>query len=299
MGRERTVKTALGEGESMEYYLDGKDLLVEGLAPLSLPDTLDCGQSFRWRRLEEDIFEGMAGCHYLKIGKEGESFRFYDTGEELFLSFWKGYFDMETDYQAICQRLVQDEVMAKAAAYAPGIRVLRQDGWEALISFIISQNNNVARIKGIVERLCQTLGEEVLPGWYSFPTPERLAACTVEELAPLRAGFRAKYLVDAAQKVASGQVELAQVASLPTPQARELLMLIKGVGVKVADCALLYGFGKMDCFPQDVWIKRAVACLYPQGVPEIVLEHPGIAQQYIFHYARTCPAAFAGMEKKV
>ena len=282
----------------MHYRLDGKDLLVEDLVPLSLPDTLDCGQSFRWRQLEEDLFEGMAGPHYLKIGREGEIFRFYDTEEELFLSFWKNYFDMETDYQAICQRLVQDEVMAKAAAYAPGIRVLHQDGWEALISFIISQNNNVARIKGIVERLCQTLGTEVRCGWYSFPTPEQLAACTVEELAPLRAGFRAKYLVDAAQKVASGQVDLAQVAKLPTPQARELLMTIKGVGVKVADCALLYGFAKMDCFPQDVWIKRAVAFLYPQGLPEVVLENPGIAQQYIFHYARTCPEAFAEMGNK-
>lgn len=276
----------------MEYRLDGKDLLVEGLVPLILRDTLDCGQSFRWQEIEENLFEGMAGNHYLKIGCEGKAFRFYDTSEDLFLSFWKDYFDMDTDYQAICRHLVQDEVMAKAAEYAPGIRVLRQDGWEALISFIISQNNNVSRIKGIVQRLCETLGEEVREGWYSFPTPERLAACTVEDLAPLRAGFRAKYLIDAAQKVAGGQVDLAQVAELPTPQARELLMTIKGVGVKVADCALLYGFAKMDCFPQDVWIKRAVAHLYPQGVPDLVMEHAGIAQQYIFHYARTCPEAF-------
>ncbi|MBR5485867.1 MAG: DNA-3-methyladenine glycosylase 2 family protein [Oscillospiraceae bacterium] len=281
----------------MEYRQENGNITVTGLSCLDLKDTLDCGQAFRWREVDENTFEGMAGNRYLKIKQSENGYCFFDTTEEDFLGFWCEYFDMQTDYKEICRRLIKDPVMEKAACYAPGIRVLRQDGWEALISFIISQNNNVSRIKGIIQRLCETFGEKMPSGWYSFPTAQRLAQCSVEDLAPLRAGFRAKYIIDAAQKVASGEVDLEKIAAMTSDDAQAYLMKIKGVGVKVADCTLLYGFAKMDRFPQDVWIKRATAYLYPDGVPDFVMEHAGIAQQYIFHYARTCPQAFEGMEK--
>ncbi|MEG2039346.1 MAG: DNA glycosylase [Oscillospiraceae bacterium] len=280
----------------INYLAEGQDIIVSGLSDISLQDTLDCGQCFRFSKIDEELFEGVAGEHYLKVGKQGDIVRFYNTTEELFCSFWKRYFDMDTDYLSIRTSLSQDEVLAKAIKYAPGIRVLKQDPWETLLSFILSQNNNVKRIKGIVERLAAEFGEPIADGFYAFPTVERMANCTLEDLVPLRAGFRAKYIMDAIQKVASGELDLQKVAMLPTAEAQKSLITIKGVGEKVADCVLLYGFGRMECFPKDVWIKRAVKHLYPQGLPQVLLENGGIAQQYIFHYARTCPEAFVMTE---
>lgn len=126
-------------------------------------------------------------------------------------------------------------------------------------------------------------------GFFSFPTPEALAAATAEQLAPLRCGFRARYLIDAAQKVCSGQVRLDAIPSMPLEEARQELMQICGIGPKVADCVLLFGFHRLECCPMDVWMKRVFAVLYPNGLPDCARDFVGIAQQYLFHYARTCP----------
>lgn len=134
-------------------------------------------------------------------------------------------------------------------------------------------------------------------GYYSFPTAERLAALSVEDLAELKAGFRARYILDAAQKISSGEVDLEEIALLPLEDARKALMKITGVGVKVADCALLFGFYRIESYPVDVWIKRVNQHMFPQGLPEYVLPYAGIAQQYLFHYARVCPEAFAFVEE--
>lgn len=184
-----------------------------------------------------------------------------------------------------------------ACRFAGGIRVLRQDGWEALASFILSQNNNIKRITGIIERLCCQFGNPIGGGLCAFPPPERLAGLSPEDLAPLRSGFRARYLIDAARQVTGGTVDLAALSALPTAEARAELMKIVGVGKKVADCALLFGFGHGDCFPVDVWIGRALAELLPEGLPPSLAPCAGIAQQMIFHYMRACPdraAAKAG-----
>lgn len=171
-------------------------------------------------------------------------------------------------------------------------RVLRQDRWEALCSFIISQNNNIKRIRGIVETLCNTWGEPLPGRRSSFPGPEVLASLTEEDLQPLRSGFRAKYILDAARKTASGEVDLDHVASLPTEEAAAELCRIRGVGIKVAHCALLYGFHRIECLPVDVWMKRVMSTMYPQGLPEELLPYAGIAQQYLFHYSRSHPELF-------
>ena len=176
----------------------------------------------------------------------------------------------------------------------PGIRVLRQEPFETLISFIISQNNNIPRIKGIIERLCLHFGEPFLyhnETRYAFPAPKKLASCTPEDLAPLRAGFRAKYLIDAAKRIASGEIDLEAVRKLPLPDAKAKLQTISGVGPKVADCALLYGLHRTECFPMDVWMKRAVLLL-PRLSPADFGENAGIAQQYLFHYVRMHPELF-------
>ena len=163
-----------------------------------------------------------------------------------------------------------------------------QSPWETLCSFIISQNNNIKRIAGIIERLCENFGDELGDGVYSFPSAEKLACLSVDDLSVLRSGFRAKYIIDAAKKVSSNEVDFKKVASAELSEARAELMKITGVGPKVADCALLFGFHRLDAFPTDVWIKRALSYLYPNGFPDFADQYKGIAQQYLFHYVRTC-----------
>lgn len=276
----------------MKFIQQGSDLLLQEEEPFDLQNTLDCGQAFRWERGGDGRFRGAARGRFLTLSRREGHLVLHDTAPED-LPLWVDYFDLERSYAGLLERFRQDPVLEKAIQFAPGIRVLHQDGWEALCSFIISQNNNVPRIKGIIRRLCDTLGEPLgESGWHDFPSPQRLAACSLEDLAPLRAGFRAKYLLDAAQKVVSGQVDLAAIPQMEVPRAQEELCKIKGVGPKVAQCALLYGFGKAECFPRDVWIKRVMTCLYPQGFPHCLDDCAGIAQQYLFHYARLNPQLF-------
>lgn len=271
--------------------------MVESPVGFDLAQTLDCGQAFRWQELppegETHLWEGVAFGKVLRLGQRGDQVWFYCSEEEL-ESLWRPYFDLDTDYGEKRRMLSRmSPALAEAAAFAPGIRILRQEPWEALCSFIISQNNHIPRIKGIIQRLCQLLGEPI-PGteWHSFPGPERMASCQVEDLAPLRAGFRGKYLVDAARKVASGEVDLEKVARSPVETGREELRKILGVGPKVAECALLYGFHKTECFPMDVWMKRAMATLLPGKSPQEFGENAGLAQQYLFHYSRMHPELF-------
>ncbi len=251
------------------------------------PDqTLDCGQSFRWEKTG-DTWQGVAFGRRLALKQEGEELVFSCTPEE-FESLWREYFDLDTNYNAIRRELsAMDPVLEKACAYAGGIRILRQEPWEALCSFIISQNNNIPRIKGIIQRLCETLGEPAADGEFLFPTPQRMASSSLEELAPLRAGFRAKYLLSAARLVTEGKVDLQAIPHMELEKARETLMLIHGVGPKVAECALLYGFHRLEAFPLDVWMKRVMERWFPQKKPEDFGPWAGVAQQYLFHYIRT------------
>ena len=248
--------------------------------------SVDCGQSFRWKKSGENAVSGIAFGRSLRFVQDAEKVVFQGVSEEDFLKIWVPYFDLERDYPTICSRLKTDYHLGKAVSEHPGIRILRQESWEALCSFIISQNNNIPRIKGIIERLCLALGDPIDGGEFSFPSAERIAAAGIEALAPLRAGFRAKYIIDAAEKVSLGEVDLQKIAVSPLDEGRDELIKIKGVGEKVAQCALLYGFGKVDAFPVDVWVKRIMAELYPDGLPECTNGVRGIAQQYLFHWYR-------------
>ncbi len=250
---------------------------------LDLKQTLFCGQCFRFVQTEENIFEGTAWDKFVRLRQEKDGITLLDVNDSD-VPFWEDYFDVSLDYGELIRSFSEDETL-KAACKGRGIRVLRQQPFETLISFIISQNNNIKRITGIIERLCENFGEKTAHG-HSFPTAERLAGLSVEDLAPLRAGFRAKYIIDAAQKVNSGEVDLEKIALLPDDEAREELKKIKGVGDKVADCVLLFGLHRLSAVPKDVWIKRVIACCYPDGFPACVGEYAGIAQQYLFDYAR-------------
>ena len=249
----------------------------------SLDLMLDCGQSFRWKK-DGKVFKGIAYGRYLEIEETDDSLIFHNTDKSTYESVWKNYFDMDTDYKSIIGSY-DDQYLKEAVKQYEGIRILRQEPWEALCSFIISQNNNIPRIKGIIERLCESFGNAI-EGGYTFPSAEKISELTVDDLAPLRAGFRAKYIIDAARKVAEGKIDFEAIASNDIPFGREELKKIKGVGDKVADCTLLYGFYKIDSFPVDVWVKRIVSELYPDGLPKCMDGTRGIAQQYLFHWRR-------------
>lgn len=254
--------------------------------PIELKYTLDCGQAFRWQPKNERVWQGIAFGKYLELEKLSEQeIVLYNTDKEDFENIWRDYFDLERDYNKIITEISSNDVLKTAAGYGRGIRILNQEPWETLCSFIISQNNNIKRIKGIIAKLCEGFGEKI-DGGYAFPTAQRLAELSVEELAGIRAGFRAKYIIDAAKKVAAGEVNLSTLKNLPEDEARAELMKIKGVGPKVADCALLFSHKHISAFPKDVWIKRAMQQLFSGELPEVAKPYAGIVQQYIFYYAR-------------
>ncbi|MBO4339777.1 MAG: DNA-3-methyladenine glycosylase 2 family protein [Clostridia bacterium] len=269
----------------MKKVLDREKITIKCPACFDLALCLDCGQAFRWEK-EENGWRGViSGREYL-LNQVGNTLEVSVSTDDGSIHILKDYFDFNRDYDAVLESLNADRYFSQAAKEYYGIRILRQQGWEALCSFIISQNNNIPRIKGIISRLCESFGEKINDGAYSFPSAERLAGLEVSDLAPLRSGFRAKYIIDAAKKVSSGEVDLKKIQTMPIDEARQALMSIKGVGPKVAECTLLYGFNRLDAFPVDVWVKRILRELYPDGLPVCFSPYEGIAQQYLFHWRR-------------
>ena len=262
------------------------NVYISGINNFSLPQTLDCGQAFRWKEKADGIWHGVAFNKYLEIEIfQNGNVILYNTSIEDFQNIWCDYFDFNRDYGEIITKISSNKILKNAADYGKGIRVLNQEPWETLCSFIISQNNNIKRIKGIITRLCENFGQD-MGGYYTFPSAEIIARLTLEDLNILRSGFRAKYILDAAQKVASGQVNLNELKNMNLDDARNELMKIKGVGPKVADCALLFSHRHIAAFPKDVWIKRALTVLFGGELPEEAREYAGIVQQYIFFYAK-------------
>lgn len=280
----------------MDYIYKDGTMIVKNVTSLDLGETLDCGQSFRWRDNGDGSFTGVAYEKLVTVSIRDKDLHIENTTEQDFEKIWRNYFDLDLDYDSIRSSIGEiHPVLKEASAYAPGIRILRQEPWEALCTFIISQNNNIKRIKGIVDRLCTTFGNKIGDtDFYTFPKPETLAKLTPDDLAPLRAGFRNKYIIDASRKVATGEVDLEKCKNVPYDDARAELCKIKGVGNKVADCTLLFGMHRIEAFPIDVWMRRAMERLFPNMTGEDFGEYAGIAQQYIFHYARMHPELFEG-----
>ena len=210
-------------------------LVFENVTELNLAQTLDCGQSFRWTENSDGSFSGVAFGQSVTVRPDGGRLLLAGA-EESDRERWRRYFDLETDYAAIRADIsARHPVLREAAAYAGGIRILRQEPYEALCTFIISQNNNIKRIKGIVQRLCECCGKRLADGSYAFPDADVMSRLSAEDLAPLRAGFRTRYLLDAAKKVSAGDVDLDMCYTAPYEEARAELMKITGVGVKVDD----------------------------------------------------------------
>ena len=267
-----------------EIIFKNDKIYIENALNFDLAQTLDCGQAFRWSECE-GRWRGIAGGKYIELYRENDCIVIEGATPEDFESFWRNYFDLERDYASIIKAVSANDTVKAAAEFGGGIRILNQEPWEALCSFIISQNNNIPRIKGIIERLCESFGEKI-NGGYTFPSAQKIAELSIEDLAPLRCGFRAKYILDAARRVASGEVILEALKGIDFDTAQSELMKIKGVGPKVADCTLLFGLGHIEAFPKDVWIKRALEEYFGGELPESAREYAGIVQQYIFYYIR-------------
>lgn len=277
----------------MEYIAFKNLITIKNVDTLDLKNTLDCGQCFRWSENEDKSFTGVAFGRQITVRKNQNDLILENTNENDFLSFWAEYFDLNTDYKKITGEIAKiHPVLNDAIKKVSGIRILKQEPFEALITFIISQNNNIGRIKGIVSRLCECFGDKICDNVYTFPTAKKLSALSPDDLQPLRAGFRARYIIDAAQKVNNGEVDLEALRTMEFEQAEKELMKIIGVGKKVADCTLLFGLYRIEAFPLDVWMKRAMEKIFTDMTPKDFGEYAGIAQQYIFHYSRTNPDLF-------
>ena len=229
-----------------------------------MPDQVfDCGQCFRFDKNENGRYCGVAKGRYIEVEKQNNDILLHNCNESDYRSIFSDFFDMDFDYSAALAAFPQDEVLHKAAFFGNGIRILHQDNWEALCSFIISQNNNIPRIKGIIRNLCEKYGDPVYTDscgktHYSFPNAQRVAEAGESGMAELRTGFRAKYLQE-----------------------------IKGVGLKVASCVLLFSYRKYDAFPVDVWVKRILEKYYDGKVgAEYFGMYAGLCQQYLFYFER-------------
>ena len=312
-------------------------IAVSGLGNYSLADTFECGQAFRFVKISPDAngkvnsvgeayenyveYMTVVGDNLIFVGqRDKDELIFFDISDEDFQTVCVPYFSLDSDYGAIKDdilRRTDSEFLHKAAECAEGIRILRQEPWETLFSFIISQNNNIPRIKKIIRAISSAYGENLAVKCglsecplkcgecrkgetdfdtgaclecgicYSFPKP--LSVCEAPELLqPSHPGFRYKYLVDAAQKVCSGEISFEKIISENSyDYTVSELMKIKGVGEKVASCTSLFAFSNLEAFPVDVWMRRAIDEYFDGKLdPKELGDYAGVAQQYIFHYIR-------------
>lgn len=283
----------VGETASRRIYVT-----LDRCGHFSLRKTFDCGQTFRFDPVKPFGMDppgtfsvmGNALGRWIQFTQSGDILTIYGSTPDEYERIWKPYLSFDEDYAAANEAILAampDEnsrnTMSRAIGYGSGIRILRQDPFEALISFIVSQNNNIPRIRKIIAALCEKYGENG-----AFPTAEALADASVDEIFSLRTGFRAKYIHDAAEKVASGEVNLSEIAACDDyDRCTEMLCRINGVGPKVSSCVLLFGFHKTEAFPVDVWMKKSLARHFPGGFdPEPLGKYKGLCQQYLFYYER-------------
>ncbi|MEA5059541.1 MAG: DNA glycosylase [Candidatus Pelethousia sp.] len=283
----------MGKG-AIHYIAHGGGLLFTGVDRLDLGASCSCGQCFRWCPGSAGAWQGVVRGRLVTARREGDTLWIHPASVEDG-PLWADYFDLERAYGAIEGKISGDARLRPALDAARGIRIFRQEPFETLISFIISANNNIPRIRGIIERLCALAGRPLLPGAYAFPTPAALARLSEADMRGIGAGYRAPFILGSARRVYEG-FDLEALRNVPLKEARKALCTLPGVGPKVADCVALFSLGHTSAFPMDVWMKRAVKTMLFAGedmsasqlesaIAELGSE-AGILQQYIFHYAR-------------
>jgi len=286
-------------------------IVKENIRDFDLEHIFDCGQCFRWEVQPDGSYTGIASgrpptnvAFYPYEGKKFEGKLVIDNAKEAdFDEFWYSYFDFARDYGEIKNKLREhDPIMSKAIDFGQGIRILKQDKWETLISFIISQNNNITRIKGCISTLCENFGEYAgeykEKKYFDMPTAEVLAGLTEQDLAVCKLGYRAKYLIETAKVVKEDNYKkLRSMDGVSAGDAFEYLTSLSGVGPKVANCIMLFSMNKYERFPIDVWVKKAMNKFYDidiegmdamaQYAAENFKEIGGFAQQYLFYYMKS------------
>lgn len=255
-------------------------ITVSDFGKINLSSTLNCGQCFRWSE-NNGVWSGVAFGRFTRVRQNGDTLVFVNTPKSDVENIWIHYFDLDRDYNKIISEISKDPIVRNAVEKYGVIRILNQDPSEAFVSFIISACNNIPRIKKIVNTMCESFGEKI-DGGFTFPSPEKLASLSADDLAVLHAGYRVPYIMDAAKTVAENNGYFERLSIMSTDDARRELMKIKGVGRKVADCTLLFSMGRHDVFPVDRHIKEAVKKHYPNGLPECFNIDMGLSQQYVF-----------------
>lgn len=289
--------------QKMKVSCENNIVTVDGVNDFTLSQILECGQCFHFDKLDEEVYEVVAFGRAVKMEQTDKVLRIYGSSMEDYEGIWKLYLDMDNDYGLIKQSVIKaDGALKTAVDEKSGIRILNQDFFETLISFIVSQNKSIPQIRQCVKNISHRFGDEVIgyngEAFYVFPDVQRLHDATEEELRECKVGFRAPYIKNATEAVYSGAVTKEKLDELDIAQARELLMTIKGVGEKVANCVLLFGLGRREAFPVDVWMKRIMEQMYfdgkdtkKQDIEAFAVNKfgdlGGYAQQYLFDYART------------
>lgn len=273
----------------MRIETAGNEIKITPEDDFSAKKIFDCGQCFRWNENPDGSYTGVALGRAARVREDRGSVYITGTIED-FETVWSDYFDFGSNYARRRKLCAVDDYMLAASEYGRGIRILNQDRWEALCSFIISQCNNIPRIKKIVETMSSLWGEGTeLEGreYRAFPDAERVAALSERDLEPLRSGYRAPYILNAARMVSEGRLDLEALSKLEYAEAKRCLMELPGIGEKVANCVVLFSLRMPSAFPIDVWIKKAIAEHYPNGLDTSVFgENAGLAQQYMFYYQR-------------
>ena len=280
--------------------------IIKNIDSFELKDIFDCGQCFRWNIEKDGSYTGVFGNNVLNVKKENENVIFEGICANDIKETVEYYFDLKRDYNAIKEELAKiDDNMKTSIEYGKGIRVLNQDLWETIISFIISANNNIPRIKGIIERLSKKYGKEIEykgKKYYTFPTAEELKNVSVQEYRELGLGFRDIRLYETTHMILEGKVDLDKLRkNHNTIEVREQLLTLSGVGPKVADCILLFSdLKRLEVFPIDVWVRRVMNDLYikqddenkvsKKQIEKLAEEKfgnlAGLAQQYLFYWRR-------------
>ena len=277
-------------------------ICITGLSDFDLKQTLECGQCFRWTREKDGSYTGVALSRVINVSQDEAGVYIKNTTLQDFADLWIDYFDLYRDYGKIKMVLgAGDPIMEKAISYGSGIRLLKQDEWEILISFLISQNSNIPRIRKCIDSICRSFGQPIQTYkgelYYAFPTPLSLADCTKDEIGCCRLGYRETYIVKTAKRVLLDEARnLYNAKNLTRNEAEKYLLSLSGVGPKVANCILLFAMGFYESFPIDVWMKRVMNQLYGYNekhtgamthfAADQFGELSGFAQQYLFYYVR-------------
>ncbi len=279
--------------------------VINDIKSFELRDIFDCGQCFRWNEQDDGSYTGIIKNGVLNVKKEESNVIFSGLLNEDIEKVCNEYFDLNTDYELIKEKLsTVDDNLKKSIEYGEGIRILNQDLWECIISFIISANNNIPRIKKIIDRISENYGEEIIwndKKYYTFPTEKELSKASIEDLRKLGLGFRDKRVYTTTKMILNKEVDLDEIIKLDNSnEIREKLLSLDGVGEKVADCIMLFSLKRFDVFPVDVWVRRVMNELYIKNeneekvnkteVRKIAEEKfgslAGIAQQYLFYYRK-------------